>query len=397
MAEEKPAKKPAPPVVDCGFPGGNIVVKGIEGEKVLVRQDLRDTKGWWFYWYFRVRGAAGRTLTFSFDRGPSFAALGPAVSVDGGANWSWLGKQSVTGNAFRYTFPANAADVRFSMGMPYVRSDLQAFLKPHRRNPHLKVEMHCKTRKGRPVERIRVGRVDGKCKYRVLLTARHHACEMMASYVLEGVIAAFLGGEGVWLRENVELLAVPLMDTDGVEDGDQGKNRKPHDHNRDYKPKSIYPAVRANREFAGTWSGGRLRVAIDLHCPYIRGGRDHHIFLVGGPSKEHWKRTLEFGQVLKSVQTGPLRYTGKHDVPQGVGWNKTAVGPCGKWMATLPGVRVAGTIEVPYASASGQPVTAASARLFGRSLARAVGKYLQTPHPLPAARSRRRGDDTGTP
>ena len=49
--------------IDAAFPGGNITVDRVEGEAVFLRQDLRDTLGDWFYWAFRVRGAAGRTAT----------------------------------------------------------------------------------------------------------------------------------------------------------------------------------------------------------------------------------------------------------------------------------------------------------------------------------------------
>jgi hypothetical protein len=52
--------------VDANFPGGNIIVDRIQDDSVYVHQDLRDTKGDWFYWYFRVRGTAGRKLTVHF-------------------------------------------------------------------------------------------------------------------------------------------------------------------------------------------------------------------------------------------------------------------------------------------------------------------------------------------
>ena len=52
--------------VTADFPGGNVVLERIDGDTVLVHQDLRDTTEWWFHWYFRVRGAASCTLTFQF-------------------------------------------------------------------------------------------------------------------------------------------------------------------------------------------------------------------------------------------------------------------------------------------------------------------------------------------
>jgi len=56
--------------IDAKYPGGNIVVEGIDRETGLVRlkTDLRDTASWWFYSNFRVRGAEGKTLRFEFDR-----------------------------------------------------------------------------------------------------------------------------------------------------------------------------------------------------------------------------------------------------------------------------------------------------------------------------------------
>ena len=43
----------------------------------------------------------------------------------------------------------------------------------------------------------------------------------------------------------------------------------------------------------------------------------------------------------------------------------------------LPGIGLATTFEIPYANASGQPVTADSARAFGRDLAKALRRYLE--------------------
>ena len=63
--------------VDADIPAGNIIVNSVEGDVVKIRQDFRDTPGHWFYWAFRVRGAAGRTLTFDFgDSGADVALVG---------------------------------------------------------------------------------------------------------------------------------------------------------------------------------------------------------------------------------------------------------------------------------------------------------------------------------
>jgi len=373
--------------IEADYPGGNIVLDKIEGDNVYLQQDLRDTKGWWFYWNFRVRGATGRTLTFHFTNKNPIGVRGPAVSTDGGRTWSWLGAEAVKGASFTYAFAKNAKDVRFCFGMAYQEANLQRFLKRYADNPHLSVKKLCETRKGRTVERVHAGKLDGEPKHRVLVTCRHHSCEMMASYTLEGIIEAILADtdDGRWLRRNVEVMAIPFMDKDGVEDGDQGKNRKPHDHNRDYVGESIYPTVRAIKELAPKWSEGRLRFALDMHCPWI-GGKYHEtlLFPTRLRGKENWDRLMVFLRILEDVQTGPLVLS-LEDNLSFTSWDgstrDTGDAPpetCSRWMRTIPGVLFATPLEVPYANASGKAVTAETARAFGRDLARAMRTYLES-------------------
>ncbi|NUQ65415.1 MAG: acetylxylan esterase [Pirellulales bacterium] len=368
-------------VVDADFPGGNILVEKIDGLAVALRQDLRDTAGDWFYWCFRVRGAAGRTLTFRFTGGNVIGVRGPAVSLDGGKTWAWLGTETAQGESFSYGVPATAEEARFSFTMPYLEADLREFLKQHENHASLRVETLCRTAGGRDVELLRLGRLDGTAEHRVLLTARHHCCETMASYVLEGVLSTVLtdAADGAWLREHVGFLAVPFMDKDGVEAGDQGKNRKPHDHNRDYVQK-VYPSVKALIERVPAWSAGRLRIALDLHCPSIRGQHNEVIYFVGGPEAENWQRTGKLAEILEEIRQGPLEFHTADNLPFGKGWNTGIKDPSlksfGRWAAELPGIEVASSIEIAYANASGAEVNAESARAFGRDLARAIRIYL---------------------
>ena len=117
--------------VDAKFAGGNIVVNEIDGDAISVRQDLRDTTGDWFYWYFRARGAAGRELTVRFTGSNVIGTRGPAISTDGGESWEWLGREAVDGQSFRYTVPEEADEVRFCFAIPYFERDLTEFLTQH--------------------------------------------------------------------------------------------------------------------------------------------------------------------------------------------------------------------------------------------------------------------------
>lgn len=373
--------------VDAAFPGGNILLDRVQGDEVFVRQDLRDTAGFWFYWSFRVRGAAGRTLTFHFTRGKVLAAQGPCYSLDGGLSWQWLGpKRTNTADAapadgFVFRFPATADEVRFCLSIPYQESDLKRFLARHQGNAAIKADVLCKTPQGREAEVLYLGRMDGKPDYRLAFTCRHHSCESVANYVLEGLMESVLADDatGKWFRQHAAVIAVPFVDKDGVEAGDQGKNRKPHDHNRDYLGEPIHPTVAAIKRLFPAWAGARLDVALDLHCPSLN---DQWFQFIGGPEEEIWRRTVRLSQTLAEVQRGPLRHDPKHDMPFGVGWNKGGGlrgATFGAWARSLPQTYVGSSIEMPYAQVAGVPVTADAARTMGRDLAAALKKFLESP------------------
>lgn len=374
---------PLLPAIDAEFPGGNIVVEALREDGADLHQDLRDTAGNWFYWYFRVRNAAGQRLRFRFTQGPAMGVLGPAASLDGGVTWRWLGREAVDGNGFVATIPPDAGDVRFSFGMPYLEAHLQRFLQRHQANPGLHAGALCRSRHGRTVECLRVGsREPAAPKHRILLTGRHHCCEMMASYALEGILETLLTGTGAaaaWLRAHAEFFIVPFMDKDGVEEGDQGKNRRPHDHNRDYNPESLYPEVAALRREMAAWLHGKPPdIALDLHCPYIGGPHNEVVYLVGSRHDAVWREQCRFAACLERVRPVALPFAAADNLPFGQAWNVGT--PEGKsfsnWAAADLKARLASSLEIPYANASGVEVNQDSAKRFGATLVRTMTDYL---------------------
>jgi hypothetical protein len=378
--------------LDCDFPGGNVVVQAIDDAEVRLHPDYRDTEGFWFYWHFRVRGAAGRKLRFRFTSERRTIGLrGPAVSVDRGATWAWLSAGQFTNHEFGYDFAADEHEVRFSVGIPYLESNLAQFLARHEdaaARGWLRADDLCVSEKRRRVERLHLGRLDGGAEHRVLILARHHACEAMASYVVEGTMAAMLADTptGQWLRERVECVVVPFMDKDGVEEGDQGKRRRPHDHQVDYGPQSLYASVRALRQWAASWSQGLLRCVLDMHCPGLHnptaGGRNHTIFIMRSMIEPIWQQQHAFTRILANNIRGALPFDPADSLPQGVGQENRAKVPvsgaaCANWASELPGVQLVATMEIPYAEARGMVMTADHARAFGGDLAEALAIYLR--------------------
>lgn len=367
--------------VDSATPAGNILVDRIDGDDVYLHQDPRDTDGWWFYWAFRVRGGAGRALRFHFTDGGAVGTRGPACSFDGGLTWQWLNR-NFTPERFDFAVPADVSDVRFAFGMVYTQANWERFLARVAPSPHLRAAILTRSRKGRPVELLYLGCLDARPARRVVITARHHCCEMMANYVLEGIIEAVLAGtdDGERLRRTVQLLVVPFADKDGVEDGDQGKNRRPRDHGRDYLDVSLYPETAALRELLPRWGAEGVDAALDVHCPWIRGDHNEALYQVGKQNPDMWVAQHAFGALLERVQSGVLDYRSADDLPFGQSWNTAANYGGGmsfaRWAQGLPGMRLATSFEIPYATAHATEVNAGTARQFGHDLGRALAAFL---------------------
>lgn len=317
---------------------------------VNLQPDLRDTEGEWFYWCFRVCGAEGRTLTFRFPKPHLIGVHGPAISRDKGKTWQWAGQTSPEQTAFSYPFDQGASDVRFAVGMPYVLTNLEVWLGRWRETPRLERKILCHTRSDAAVPLLRIKPADS-IRHRVLLTTRHHCCEAMASYVLEGALDASLEDPSV--APGVEIVAVPMVDLDGVQAGDQGKNRRPHDHNRDYMPTGIYPETRAIRELVTKAGDPPFSIAFDLHCPGLMGRYNQAIYQVGARDTGVWERQQRFGRILEQCHDGVLPYQVRDDLPFGVAWNcesnESAGVSCSRWMAEAGGVPLASSLEIPYA------------------------------------------------
>jgi hypothetical protein len=278
--------------------------------------------------------------------------------------------------------PDGSTDVRYAFCPTYLPSHFGAWLESHRNDPALRVEELCRSRKGRAVALLRAGRLD-EPQGVVILTARHHACEAMASYALEGFVSAVLADDALgrrW-RSRWQVVAVPFMDTDGVTDGDSGKNRDPHDHNRDYNDKPIYPEVAAMMKL-GEGMRPDVVAALDLHCPHIRGAWNEQAYLVGSSIPQVWAGQQTFAAALERTDIGPIPFDRKTGLlAHGQAWNTTTNytkgRSFGRWAGeTFTSARLVTTLELPYANASGVEVNADSARQFGRRLAAALADHL---------------------
>ena len=345
--------------ITADFPGGNIRLLSCEGDTVRLTPDLRDTQGDWFYWAFRVEGAQGRTLTFTFGQN-IVGYAGAAVSHDY-VNWNWQYEhRSESTDRFTYSFGPEETRVWFAHDMLYRPERLEAFV----RRCGIRQGQLCVSEKGRSVPFLTMG----NGARHVVLTARHHACESTGSYVLEGVLQA-LAGE---MPPDMTVFCVPMVDYDGVTDGDQGKNRIPHDHNRDYgSGPALYASVAAVRAYAQQHP---VTVALDFHSPWHCGGGNDTVFLVEkGPCQAAIRR---FSALLEDCTADcALSYHAGNNAPPNQGWNRDDSPNFGSFMAARESVVLAGTLETCYFGTPDNPFTAENGLRFGERFAEALRRF----------------------
>ncbi len=350
----------------CDFEGANCRVLSVNEDGAHVEVELRDTIGDWFYWCFRVVGAAGLTLTFIFPSTCRVGYFGAAVSHDF-ENWHWqYDTKGHEGAQFTYTFAEGENAVYFAHDMLYRPSRFTRFAE----SCGLQIRTLCTSERGRPVPYIDTEKGDEV----ILLTARHHACEATGSYVLEGVLGSMLAA-GV--QNHYRIICVPFVDYDGVVDGDQGKNRGGHDHNRDYieGEAARYASVREIRRFADTL---RLRFAFDFHSPWHLSGRNDTVFI---PIKHYdiLDNITRFSRLWEEAcrQTpAALPHDAGDDMLPDVEWN-TFGAPCFGTYTGRAGAELAFTVETPYFLAGDRMFTPSAALALGEAFARAFEEYTE--------------------
>jgi len=371
LADRGMASPPGAVTIRGDFSGGNILVDQNDGDSVQLAPDLRGDNPW-FYWYFEAAVTRPGRVKFVFPAkvagfvNGAIGFQGPAISKDLGKTWAWMGTGTVEENAFYYDFEKQGDKVRFAVTIPYLQAEFDDFLARNAGKPHLRRTVLTKSRKGRAVELLQVGE-PGAGIQPVLMTARHHAAETIASYVLEGFVQEAMSDSAVGshFRKKYVLFAVPFVDKDGVEDGDQGKNRKPHDHNRDYGEKSIYPEVQAIRELDKRLD---FKFAVDFHCPTLLMDSHQVIYFVG--AKQHPQYNLqnvtEFARGIKAglpknAPGGPLVWLRDEDDTS----PKNS-----RYFGFKEGAVMSATIEIPFAP-PGKATDAASCRKYGAILLQA--------------------------
>lgn len=346
------------------FAGANIKVNGIDGNTVYLEQEIRDTGEWWFWWNFKCKTDGKETVRFVFENGNVIHKMGVCYRYEDG-EFSYDLAARVSGNEFVFSFD-KAGVWQFAFSIPYLKKDWEKFLLSLPKKPN--VVLVGKSEQGRDLEIIDENPTGEAA---VVMTCRHHACESVAAFSMEGAVRHWLESG---FTDKYRLIVFPFVDIDGVENGDQGKSRKPHDHNRDYIEAPIYNSVKFLKKTAEEVS---VKCLFDMHCPAAYGGTHDHLSLIG-LAEPHAEAQNTFSEILFEVVKDmgcPIGYDPKNNIPFGTHWNRGEMPCCSRYFARQ-GAALAFSFEHPFAGDGEKPYTPDDLRFFGKCFAVAVEEFL---------------------
>ncbi|XP_070764042.1 cytosolic carboxypeptidase 2 [Enoplosus armatus] len=305
------------------FESGNLqkaVQVGVYDYELTLRTDMYTRKHTqWFY--FRVRNMkAGVTYRFTitnlmkssslYSHGMRPLLYSERAAKEKGVGWQRIGcniryyrncNQNTKDNnsdtialyslTWTLQFPCDSDTCYLAHCYPYTYSHLQRYLRRISSNPavasYCTLRVLCHSLAGNAVYVVTItsrggGRVEGRTKKAVVVTARVHPGETNASWMMEGFLDFLLGDseDAQLLRDTFVFKVVPMLNPDGVIVGNYRCSLAGRDLNRNYKTllRDSFPCVWHTRNMVE-----RLMAETDvvLYCDFHGHNRKNNVFMYG--------------------------------------------------------------------------------------------------------------------
>jgi hypothetical protein len=387
--------------VRTDFEGGSARVESIDQTARVIRlmPGGDPQRGWPCWWYFRVDGAkkdervtislAGSDLParnngIDTKKPLSFTWAMPvkaSVSTDG-TTWRHTNAGRRDGARMIYEVTGDGGPLWVAWGPPFTPKDTDALIaKAIQKLPTASAFDLAQTREGRKVRALQIKPVEGKPPG-IWIHARQHAWESGASWVARGFTEWVTSGDPAAsaLREQAEIVIVPIMDVDNAATGNGGKEAAPRDHNRDWDLNPVHPEVAAAQKILREWAtAGRLGVFLDLHNP---GASDLRPFFFAGPedllTDLGRKNRADFLALAFRHVSDPLPLEEKPRIT-GPGYHPLWRQISGQWVTANGNPQ---TLAVCLETSWNTPQSTTEGYLtVGRQLGRALAEYIRTRGP----------------
>lgn len=224
-------------------------------------------------WYaFRLNSEAARAVEITLRYDACGHRYWPKVSSDG-VKWQPLPQDAVQVSEFaareqaRITVLANGAPLFVAAQEIIVPATYDAWLNEAEGHPEASRALLGKSARGRDIEMIRIGNRDAREK--VVLIGRQHPPEVSGALAMFPFMETLLGDNPLarQFRNRFEVIAVPLLNPDGVVLGHWRHNTGGIDLNRDWGP-FTQPETRLMGDLLeniGADDAQELRLLLDFH------------------------------------------------------------------------------------------------------------------------------------
>ena len=298
-----------------------------------------------------------------------------------GVNWDHTERGVRQGNQMVYRINSASPTVWLAWGPPFTLDDANKLIQSAcKLSPYAKSFELAHSTNGRSVPALRIsepGPPGGK-RFSVWVQARTHAWESGASWVSRGFVEWLVSNDPAAeeLRQKADIVVIPIMDVDSVENGEGGKDQVPHDHDQDWGDSPHWPEVRAAMAQLSSLIGAdHLDVFLDLHNS---GPGDHTIstYIPAKPllSPVRIDNENTFMTIMREQLTGPIPFTG-HIGPDGDTYDPAVDKTCDSWVAHLSKPEVVSlTFEIPWNT----PGSTQSGYLkVGEQMGRCINGYIE--------------------
>jgi hypothetical protein len=377
------------------FEGGNaeVVMLDQTAAKLRIMPALHEGRGWPCWWFLRLEGTTagqkitlevqGQTRPFRPDTvlASSWCQPDQAVLSHDGKIWHQTTKAERTADKVAvYQVQAEGPSLWLAWGPPFVPATAESVLAGVKAKLGDEAERFelAKTRDGRPVSGIRIGKPNAPRQ--VWVNARQHAWEAGGAWVGRGFVEWLASAEAQDFRKRCCVHFIPIMDVDNVTLGAGGKESLPQDHNRDWSDAPYHPEVTAaQKRISEIQATHGLDVFLDLHNP---GPTDRAPYFFGpfgfermtGLQRENYQRWMD---LAAAHLTGPLKVEPKYRYATYVKTEEERGRMSSGWARAHGGE---GTISITLETAWNTPnSTAENYMTVGGQLARALDAYLKEP------------------
>jgi hypothetical protein len=300
------ASDPLAPVLSWDFEAGSLVKVETIGTdrfrchvKGQTDQDGRNRQASWYY--FRVDGAKGRTLTFEmvdlageYNYRPNSGSITrgtlPFFSID---RRTWIpidkGEYDERGPSLRYQVRVPSSRIWIAHVPPYTTADFRKFSGELARSRSAGIETIGRSVEGRTIPLITITdqSAPSQNKKVIWLMFRQHAWEAGSSWTGEGLMRFAVSDDprAQEIRRAAVLKILPLNDPDGVANGTVRFNRYGYDLNRNWdvvEPEKM-PEITAERQAIVSWvnAGHPVDFFLTLH-------NDEDNEYLAGPPDSQW-------------------------------------------------------------------------------------------------------------